>query len=58
MGSSTNLGVNANVSSTIGYGVDAIKYLQLAGSTQLQQVIGTSGTASEKVDTAREITVI
>ena len=51
VGSSTNLGVNANVSSTNGYGVDAIGDLQLAGSTQLQQVIGTSGTASEKVDT-------
>jgi len=51
VGSSTNLGVNANVSSTNGYGVDALGDLQLAGSTQLQQVIGTSGTASEKVDT-------
>ena len=51
VGSSTNLGVNANVSSTNGYGVDALGDLQLAGSTQLQQVIGTSGTASQKVDT-------
>ena len=51
MGSSTNLGVNANVSSTNGYGVSATGDLQLAGSTQLQQVIGTSGTSSERIDT-------
>ena len=51
VGSSTNLGVNANVSSTNGYGVDAVSDLQLAGSTQLQQVIGTSGTTSERIDT-------
>ena len=51
VGSSTNLGVNANVSSTNGYSVAATGDLQLAGSTQLQQVIGTSGTASERIDT-------
>jgi len=51
VGSSTNLGVNANVSSTNGYGVAATGDLQLAGSTQLQQVIGTSGTSSERIDT-------
>ena len=51
VGSSTNLGVNANVSSTNGYSVAATGDLQLAGSTQLQQVIGTSGTSSERIDT-------
>ena len=51
VGSSTNLGVNANVSSTNGYGVGSTADLQLAGSSQLQQVIGTSGTTSERIDT-------
>ena len=45
VGSSTNLGVNASVSSTTGYGVDSQADLDLAGTTKLKQVIGTSGTA-------------
>jgi hypothetical protein len=45
VGSSTNLGVNASVSSTTGYSVDSNATLGLAGSTTLKQVIGTSGTA-------------
>ena len=46
MGSSTNLGVNASVSSTTGYAVDSNATLGLAGTTTLKQVIGTSGTAN------------
>ena len=46
VGSSTNLGVNASVSSTTGYKVDSNATLGLAGTTTLKQVIGTSGTAN------------
>ena len=46
MGSSTNLGVNANVSSTTGYAVDSTADLGLAANTTLNQVIGTSGAAN------------
>tara|TARA_S200000501_G_scaffold362709_1_gene392515 strand:- start:147 stop:1178 length:1032 start_codon:yes stop_codon:yes gene_type:complete len=55
VGSSTNLGVNASVSSTTGYGVDSMADLDLANTTTLKQVIGTSGTAnaaSQKSTTA------
>ena len=45
VGSSTNLGVNASVSSTTGYKVDSNASLGLTGDTTLKQVIGTSGTA-------------
>jgi len=46
VGSSTNLGVNANVSSTTGYAVDSTADLGLAANTTLNQVIGTSGAAN------------
>jgi len=44
VGSSTNLGVNASTSSTPEYGVQSKAQLDLAGTSTLQQVIGTSGT--------------
>lgn len=46
VGSSTNFGVNASASSTNDYMVDANALLQLAGSSQLQQTIGTSSSAA------------
>ena len=47
VGSSTNLGTNASVSSTTGYAVDATADLGLDGSTVLKQVIGTSGASND-----------
>jgi len=47
VGSSTNLGVNASTSSTPGYEVGSQAKLDLAGTSVLQQVIGTSGTFKE-----------
>jgi len=47
VGSSTNLGVNASSSSTAEYGVTGQASLDLAGTTVLKQVIGTSGRTSE-----------
>lgn len=44
VGSSTNLGVNASTSSTPEYGVNSIAQLDMAGTSVIQQVIGTSGT--------------
>jgi len=44
VGSSTNLGVNASTSSTPEYGVTSTATLDLAGTSNLQQVIGTAGT--------------
>jgi len=52
VGSSTNLGVNASTSSTAEYGVSSKAQLDLAGNTTLKQVIGTSGTAQNKTNTA------
>jgi len=46
VGSSTNFGVNASASSTLDYMVDANALLQLAGTSQLQQTIGTSSSAA------------
>ena len=47
VGSSTNLGVNASSSSTAEYGVTGQASLDLAGTTTLKQVIGTSGSTSQ-----------
>jgi len=44
VGSSTNLGVNASTSSTPEYGVNSKAQLDMAGTSVIQQVIGTSGT--------------
>jgi hypothetical protein len=52
VGSSTNLGVNASVSSTTGYAVDSTADLGLTGSTTLKQVIGTSGAANSATQTS------
>jgi hypothetical protein len=52
VGSSTNLGVNASTSSTAEYGVTGQAKLDLAGTTTLQQVIGTSGASNSKANTA------
>ena len=46
VGSSTNFGVNASASSTNDYMVDSNALLQLAGTSQLQQTIGTSSSAA------------
>ena len=46
VGSSSNFGVNASASSTLDYMVDANALLQLAGTSQLQQTIGTSSSAA------------
>ena len=46
VGSSSNFGVNASVSSTNDYLVDASALLKLAGTSQLQQTIGTSSSAA------------
>ena len=48
VGSSTNLGVNASVSSTPEYGVTSKANMSLAGSSTLKQVIGTSGTDQQQ----------
>ena len=52
VGSSTNLGVNASASSTPEYGVDGQARLDLAGTTTMKQVIGTSGNAQNQTSTA------
>ena len=52
VGSSTNLGVNASASSTPEYGVDGQARLDLAGTTTMKQVIGTSGNAQNTTNTA------
>ena len=52
VGSSTNLGVNASTSSTAEYGVTGQAQLDLAGTTTLKQVIGTSGASNNKTNTA------
>ena len=52
VGSSTNLGVNASTSSTAEYGVTGQAQLDLAGTTTLKQVIGTSGASNSKTNTA------
>jgi len=46
VGSSSNFGVNASVSSTNDYLVDANALLKLSGTSQLQQTIGTSSSAA------------
>lgn len=46
VGSSTNFGVNASVSSTSDYLVDANALFKLSGTSQLQQTIGTSSSAA------------
>jgi hypothetical protein len=46
VGSSTNFGVNASVSSTNDYLVDANALFKLSGESQLQQTIGTSSSAA------------
>ena len=46
VGSSTNFGVNASASSTNDYMVDSNALLQLSGTSQLQQTIGTSSSAA------------
>jgi len=46
VGSSTNFGVNASVSSTADYLVDASALFKLADQSQLQQTIGTSSSAA------------
>jgi len=56
VGSSTNLGVNASTSSTPEYAVQSHAKLDLAGSSTLSQVIGTSG-ASQNT-TAEQIAAI
>ena len=53
VGSSTNLGVNASASSTPEYGIDSQAKLDLAGTTTMQQVIGTSGASQNTTDTAK-----
>ena len=52
VGSSTNLGVNASASSTPEYGVTGIARLDLAGTTTMKQVIGTSGAQQNTTNTA------
>ena len=46
VGSNTNLGVNASASSTPEYGVNSAARLDLAGTSTMQQTIGTSGNAA------------
>jgi hypothetical protein len=48
VGSATSLGVNASASSTPEYGVASSADLGLAGTTSLQQTIGTAGTESAR----------
>jgi hypothetical protein len=52
VGSSTNLGVNASTSSTPEYQVKSTAKLDLAGTSVLQQVIGTSGTFKDNTSQA------
>lgn len=52
VGSSTNLGVNASTSSTPEYAVQSTAKLDLAGTSVLQQVIGTSGTFKDNTSQA------
>ena len=52
VGSSTNFGVNASASSTADYMVDSNALLQLAGTSQLQQTIGTSSSAANTMAAA------
>jgi len=52
VGSSTNFGVNASASSTNDYMVDSNALLQLAGTSQLQQTIGTSSSAANTMAAA------
>jgi hypothetical protein len=52
VGSSTNLGVNASVSSTTGYGVSSMADLGLDGASTLKQVIGTSGATDSSSQTS------
>jgi len=52
VGSSTNLGVNASASSTPEYGVTGVARLDLAGTTTMKQVIGTSGATQSSTNTA------
>jgi len=52
VGSSTNFGVNASASSTKDYLVDANALLSLAGTSQLQQTIGTSSSAANTMAAA------
>tara|TARA_E500000331_G_scaffold99489_1_gene96304 strand:+ start:1763 stop:3070 length:1308 start_codon:yes stop_codon:yes gene_type:complete len=51
VGSSTNMGVNASTSSTPEYGVTSHAKLDLAGTSVLRQVIGTSGTSQQSTAT-------
>ena len=53
VGSSTNLGVNASASSTPEYGINSQARLDLASTTTLTQVIGTSGASQSTTDTAK-----
>jgi hypothetical protein len=48
VGSATSLGVNASASSTPEYGVVSAADLQLAGSTTMQQTIGTAGSETAR----------
>lgn len=48
VGSATSLGVNASASSTPEYGVASSADLKLAGTTTLQQTIGTAGTETAR----------
>lgn len=52
VGSSTNFGVNASASSTKDYLVDSNALLSLAGTSQLQQTIGTSSSAANTMAAA------
>jgi len=52
VGSSTNFGVNAAASSTKDYMVDSNALLSLAGTSQLQQTIGTSSSAANTMAAA------
>jgi len=52
VGSSTNFGVNAAASSTNDYMVDSNALLQLSGTSQLQQTIGTSSSAANTMAAA------
>jgi len=52
VGSSTNLGVNASASSTPEYGVTGTARLDLAGTTTMKQVIGTSGAHQDTTNKA------
>jgi len=52
VGSSTNFGVNASASSTNDYMVDSNALLSLAGTSQLQQTIGTSSSAANTMAAA------